>query len=93
MTDFFVRRYTDYPDLRQYLQGYAITEDRLANLGVNTSVLLAEDDPVIPIADLNRVARPQQLTIDRSEFGGHCGFIGNAGSGSWLDSYLLDRLA
>ena len=45
MTEFFVTRYTDFPDLVSYLRGYAITGERLARLSVPASILLADDDP------------------------------------------------
>lgn len=87
MTDFFVRHYTEYPDLVTYLRGYAITEDRLARLDVPSEILLADDDPVIPVGDVSRLAASPALRIRRSRFGGHCGFITNYRLETWLDDY------
>ncbi len=77
MTDFFVCHYTEYPDLETYLRGYAVTGDRLAGLTVPSEILLADDDPVIPVADVARLAHSPALRIRRSRYGGHCGFIAN----------------
>lgn len=92
MTDYFVRHHTEFSDLRTYLRGYALTGDRLKELQVPSTMLLAEDDPVIPIAGLDRVARPACLRIDTTSHGGHCGFIEDYRLNSWSDRYLLRAL-
>ncbi len=89
MTDFFVRNYTEYPDLLSYLRGYAITGERLAGLQVPARALLADDDPVIPIAGLQRLQQPAALQIERAGFGGHCGFLSDYRCSSRLDDYPL----
>ena len=90
MTNYFVQQYTEFPDLESYLSGYALTGERLAGLTVPSTILLANDDPVIPAAGLERIARPRCLRIDRSQFGGHCGFLSGYRLNSWLDQYILD---
>lgn len=89
MTDYFVRHYTGYADLDTYLRGYAVTGPRLAGLAVPGQILLAEDDPVIPADDADRLARPPTLTVHRSRHGGHCGFLYDYRLRSWIDDYLL----
>jgi predicted alpha/beta-fold hydrolase len=93
MTDYFVTRHTEYPDLQTYLRGYAITEGRLASLTVPSHVLLADDDPVIPVADVARLAPVPALRITRSRFGGHCGFLTSWSLRSWLDVFVARGLA
>lgn len=93
MTDYFVTRYTEFPDLLSYLRGYAITGDRLATLRVPASLLVAEDDPVIPVSALDRVARPPLLEVRTSRFGGHCGFFADYRLRTWLDDYLVTALS
>ena len=89
MTDFFVRNYTEFPDLETYLNGYTLTGDRLADLDVPSTMLLADDDPVIPVRGLNGMSTPKSLRIEKSRFGGHCGFVAGYGLSSWLDHYFL----
>lgn len=93
MTDFFVTRYTEFPDLGSYLRGYAITGDRLAGLAVPSSVLLADDDPVIPANSAVRLAVSPALTIERTRWGGHCGFLSDFRLRTWSDDYLLRVLS
>lgn len=88
MTEYFVLEYTEFDDLRTYLKGYALTGERLSELTVPSRMLLAEDDPVIPVSALKRVASPERLTVDLSRFGGHCGFLTGANLDSWLDDYI-----
>ena len=90
MTDFFIREYADFDDLFTYLRGYALTGDRLAALQVPSRVLVASDDPVIPVTGLERLARPAALQIIRSDYGGHCAFLNNYRLQSLADDFLLD---
>jgi predicted alpha/beta-fold hydrolase len=92
MTEYFVLNYAGFPDLHSYLQGYALTGDRMASLTVPARMLLADDDPVIPAAGLARVARPVSLHVDRIGFGGHCAFLANYRLDSLADDYLLAAL-
>lgn len=93
MTEYFVDRYTDFPDLDSYLNGYALTGEFLSGLAIPSTMLLASDDPVIPVSGLDRIARPACLTIERSEFGGHCGFVSSYRLEGWLDGFILETLA
>jgi hypothetical protein len=93
MTAALVRSHTDFDNLEAYLREYDITGTRLANLAVPCSLLLAEDDPLVPAADLARLARSGQLCIWRSRFGGHCGFVGDWSMQSAADRFVLERFA
>jgi predicted alpha/beta-fold hydrolase len=92
MTEYFVVHYTDFPDLYTYLNGYALTGERLAGMTVDASMLLADDDPVIPVEGLTDMHVPAALTVYRAELGGHCGFLEGLNLESWLDQFLLDEL-
>jgi uncharacterized protein len=92
-TAFFVERYTEFPSLDAYLEGYSLTGDTLAGLTVPSRLILADDDPVIPSADLAHVARSDALEITVAPRGGHCGFIESFLLRSWLDRQLLAELA
>ncbi len=93
MTEYFVIHYTEYSNLHEYLRGYALTDGRLQQLRVPARILLAEDDPVIPVADIDKVAGPDCLEVVRSPYGGHCGFIGGYDLRAWTDGYIVDSLA
>jgi uncharacterized protein len=89
MTAGLVALCTDFPDLAAYLNGYAVTGDRLATLRVPASVLLAEDDPIVPAADLSRLAASPRLSVVRTRYGGHCGFTAGVAGPSAADLFVL----
>ncbi|HEY3731636.1 MAG TPA: alpha/beta fold hydrolase [Steroidobacteraceae bacterium] len=91
MTAGLVVRCTAFPDLAAYLNGYAITGSRLSTLRFPARVLLAEDDPIVPAADLTRLAASPLLKVERSRYGGHCGFAGSLSGPSWADRYVLSQ--
>jgi predicted alpha/beta-fold hydrolase len=88
-TEFFATQYARFPSLESYLNGYAITGDALAGLTVPTRLIAAADDPVIPIEDLEDVARTPALKIEVVPHGGHCAFLEDYGLRSWLDRAVL----
>jgi uncharacterized protein len=85
MTEVMVERYSEFPSLDAYLSGYAITGDVLAKLAVRSHAILAEDDPIIPVHDLQDLARNPHLEITTLPYGGHCGFMDSFNSESWAD--------
>jgi predicted alpha/beta-fold hydrolase len=89
MTAGLVALCTDFPNLAAYLDGYAVTGDRLATLRVPASVLLAEDDPIVPAADLSRLAASPRLSVVRTRYGGHCGFTAGVAGPSAADLFVL----
>ncbi|HET7132185.1 MAG TPA: alpha/beta fold hydrolase [Gammaproteobacteria bacterium] len=91
-TDFFVRQYTPFADLDEYLGGYAITGDALRGLAVPARLIAAADDPVIPIADLDDVASSSALMISVFAHGGHCAFLEDYRLRSWTDRAVLGEL-
>ncbi|MFO0450688.1 MAG: YheT family hydrolase [Pseudomonadota bacterium] len=89
MTDHLIRRYSEYSDLQTYLRGYAIVDDVLAPLAVPARIVHALDDPIIPAADLARLAPSARLHVAVTEYGGHCGFLERLRGDSWIDRHVL----
>ena len=90
-TAYFVERYTPYASLAEYLQGYSIVDGRLDRLRSDSVVVLAADDPVIPIADVTRLGDSDSLHVSVLPHGGHCGLVQDYRLRSWL-SESLDQL-
>ncbi|HTW76126.1 MAG TPA: alpha/beta fold hydrolase [Steroidobacteraceae bacterium] len=93
MTAALVREHTGFAGIDEYLRGYALTGERLASLPVPCSLLLAEDDPLVPAADLRRLRRSMHLGIWSSRRGGHCGFIDGWSGSSAAERFVLERFA
>lgn len=92
MTDYLVRHHSEFPDLDAYLRGYSIVDGALGGLSVPARVIAAADDPIIPVADIDRLAAPACLTVEATEFGGHCGYLQGPRLSSWLDEKVRDAL-
>ncbi len=89
MTDVLVRHYGGFPSLEQYLRGYAIVGDALAPLEARTRIISAADDPIIPAADLVRIARPRALEVTLTRFGGHCGYYAGGDGPTWIEREVV----
>ena len=92
MTAGLVRQYTEFASLEDYLNGYAITGARLAQLDVPASILTSLDDPIIPAGGLTRLARPPALSVTLARYGGHCGFFERLRGPTWLERRIVTQL-
>lgn len=91
-TRHLVADYTDFPDLDTYLEGYSIAGDYLAGLETSSLIVTAADDPIIPVADFEGLARPPALTLEIWPHGGHCGFLANWRLESWIEQRIVSEL-
>ena len=92
MTAELVRSYTDFPTLDHYLNGYAITGERLARLEVPSTIVTSLDDPIIPSGGLAQLARPRALSLTVTRHGGHCGFFDDLRGPTWLERRIMPLL-
>jgi predicted alpha/beta-fold hydrolase len=92
MTAELIRRFTEYPTLDDYLNGYSITGSRLARLEVPANLFMALDDPIIPAHSLGSLARPSCLKLTVTRFGGHCGFLERLVGPSWVERRIVAEL-
>ncbi|WP_348672378.1 alpha/beta fold hydrolase [uncultured Abyssibacter sp.] len=91
-TELFAPRFTPYDDYRDYLAAYTLTGRALGGLTVPTHILTAEDDPVIPIDDFANLHLPSGVSLEVTEFGGHCGFIKSRALDCYTDDVGLQFL-
>jgi predicted alpha/beta-fold hydrolase len=92
LTTWMVERYTNMTLLENYFDGYAIAGDRLAGLQVPVSILTAEDDPVIPVADFRCLQLPPHSRLEIAPFGGHCGFLEGINLQGFAEKWVRERL-
>ena len=93
LTQELILRETDFGTLDAYFDGYAIHEGRLAPLAVPGAILMAKDDPIIPVDDFATLQLPPHVRLDLTEHGGHCGFIRDWSLHSWAEDYLVAQLS
>lgn len=92
MTELLIERYSEFPNVDAYLNGYAIVGDVLAKLEVPSHVLISLDDPIIPARDLSDLARNPNLEVLTMPYGGHCGFMDGFNRESWADRRVASLL-
>ncbi len=93
LTTTLVQRHTDFGTLENYLDGYSVAGDQLAQLAVRTWILTSRDDPVIPVEDFERLQLPEDVEVDITGRGGHCGFISDLRLSSFAEDYIVEKLA
>lgn len=86
----FIPAHTPYRDAEEYFAAYALSGKRLINLSMPAWLVLAADDPIIPVADVSNIAAEVPLQIQVTRHGGHCGFIENLRGDSWIEKWLVE---
>jgi len=92
VTSFMVEHCTSFGGLYEYLDGYSVAGDRLASMTVPTTIITAEDDPLIPIGDFHGLALSTSVELETLPYGGHCGFLEGYNLESWLESRIAAHL-
>ena len=87
-----IPRHTVYDRVEDYFAAYALVGARLSTLVSPAHLIAAQDDPIIPVADLKRIDPIEQLHIETCRYGGHCGFIQNLAAHSWVEGRILQIL-
>ena len=92
LTRWLVERHTEFDTLDAYFDGYSIAGDRLSGLRVPAHILMAADDPVIPLDDFARLRLPAEATLEIAPHGGHCGFLQDVALRGFAERWVADRL-
>src|SRR4249919_84719 len=93
LTEWLVQRHTDFGSLDAYFDGYSIAGERLARMEVAADILMAADDPVIPVAEFRALALPAHAHLELTTHGGHCGFLLNARMDGYAEAWVAHRLS
>jgi len=91
-TEYFVREYTEFDSLEDYLNGYSILGTALAGLRTPTRVIAAVDDPIIPHADFEALSAGRHIDVTVMPWGGHCGFVEDYGLRCCVDAMIVEEL-
>ena len=93
LTEWLVQRHTDFGSIDAYFDGYSIAGARLAGLQVPADILMAEDDPVIPVGEFHSLRLPPGARLELARDGGHCGFLLGARMDGFAEAWVAERLA
>ncbi|MEP6634579.1 MAG: alpha/beta fold hydrolase, partial [Luteimonas sp.] len=92
LTQWLVERHTDFGTIGEYFDGYSIAADRLIGLAMPADILMAADDPVIPVSDFHALSLPANATLEIARWGGHCGFLVGANLDGFAEHWVANRL-
>lgn len=85
--------YTEYSDIDQYFDAYAITGDVLQETVCPCYLHFAKDDMIIPWEDVEQLADNSDLHTILTDKGGHCGYLKNWRFESWLNDRVLEIIS
>ncbi|WP_173427234.1 YheT family hydrolase [Pseudoxanthomonas suwonensis] len=92
LTAWLAERYAGFGRVEDYFDSYSIAGDRLAGLAVPASILMAEDDPVIPFEDFRRWRLPAGAELEVARWGGHCAFVESLSGDGFAERWVAERL-
>jgi hypothetical protein len=87
LTDYFVEHHTPFADAGEYYSHYRLSDGRRAPPEIPTSILVAADDPVIPLASVQALPDAWRRLVTVTRHGGHCAFL-ETWSRSALDAHV-----
>lgn len=90
ITDYLVGRYLPYRDSTDYYSRYDLRGDRLSRVRIETRIIAAEDDMVIPAAGYADVTANDHVDLKVFRYGGHCGFIEDWRLNCYVDGASVD---
>jgi predicted alpha/beta-fold hydrolase len=90
VTDLLLEKYSDFNSAAQYFREYSLLKDAVKDLAVDTTIITAKDDPIIPVEDFYQLELNQRTHLSIHDFGGHNGFIDGFIRKSCYEQQLAD---
>jgi predicted alpha/beta-fold hydrolase len=90
VTDRLLEKYSDFKSAADYFAEYSILKNALMVLAVDTTLITAADDPIIPVEDFHQLAINNRTRLIIHDHGGHNGFIDGFFLKSWYEQQLAD---
>ena len=90
VTDYLLDKYSDFDSAAEYFRAYSLLQDAIEHLPVDTTIITAKDDPIIPVEDFYQLKLSQGTNLFIHACGGHNGFIDGFLLKSWYEKQLAD---
>ena len=90
VTDYLLQRFSVFKTAEDYFSEYGLQNDALRELAVETTIITAADDPIIPVEDFYKLELNDLTRLSIHAFGGHNGFIDGIFLKSWYEDVLAD---
>ncbi len=88
MTESVMSYYPQFKDYRDYFSHYTLLGDTFMDLAVPVTIIISEDDPVIPIDDVRGLVKSPYLDVCIHKHGGHCGFFNTIPYDCWYENEI-----
>ena len=75
MTEALLDRYSDYETVDSYFADYSVQGDDLLESPLPATIIVAEDDPIIPVSDFCELKTHSNTRLVVHQHGGHNGFL------------------
>ena len=75
LTKYIMPYFPEFPSHRDYFNLYTLKNDFFQRLHVPVTIIISQDDPVIPLDDFSELRENNFFKISRQRYGGHCGFL------------------
>jgi len=90
MTELMVERYSDYDSASDYFSHYAVLNDALIENNVPTTIITAQDDPIIPVDEFYKLKLNSLTDLIVHRYGGHNGFLETLSGRAWYEKKMLE---
>lgn len=90
VTDLLLQHYSDFDSAAEYFKAYSLLKDAVKDVPVDTTIITAADDPIIPVEDFYQLELNGRTRLCIHDFGGHNGFIDGFFLKSWYEQQLAD---
>jgi predicted alpha/beta-fold hydrolase len=89
LTDALLEKYSDFPTAQDYFDAYAVMGPAIADIHTPTTIVTAQDDPIIPIEDFYDLELNKHIRLFVHPHGGHNGFITGFKLQSWYENMII----
>jgi predicted alpha/beta-fold hydrolase len=90
MTDMMIERYSTYKSASAYFRDYAVLGDALAKVDVPTTIVTAQDDPIILVEDYYDLKLNSLTKLFIHRYGGHNGFLESLSGRAWYEAKMIE---
>jgi predicted alpha/beta-fold hydrolase len=92
MSEILIGQYSEFATLEDYFAAYTLSSGALSKLALPTTIITAQDDPIVPIEDFRGLKLKASTRLIVHRFGGHSGFIEDVTLTAWHERRLPDLL-
>jgi predicted alpha/beta-fold hydrolase len=88
MTERLLMQYSTYGSLHAYFNAYTLLDNDLQAISVPTTIITADDDPIIPVNDFYGLRTGPATRLIVQPYGGHNGFLEGWRLNGWYEKVL-----